>query len=74
VIINVTDEIPTSSVNRAAISGIVLPTSIGPVEIEPETKTGAALSITVDAATLKSGAFHQGAELPAASDTETATR
>ena len=45
---NVTAETPTSSVKRAAISGIVWPTLIGPAEIEPETKTGADLSITVD--------------------------
>jgi hypothetical protein len=44
----VTEEIPTSSVNRAAISGIVFPTIIGPAEIVPETNTGADLSITVD--------------------------
>ena len=45
----VTFEIPTSSVNHAASSGIVCPTTIGPGEIEPETNTGADLSITVEA-------------------------
>ena len=69
----VTVETPTSSVNRAAISGIVLPTRIGPVEIEPETKTGAALSITVDGCTKNDGALNHGLMFFAASATWTIT-
>ena len=40
----VTVAIPTSSVNLALISGTVLPIVIGPVEIFPDTNTGANLS------------------------------
>jgi hypothetical protein len=73
VTINVTVEIPTSSVKRAANSGIVFPTTIGPGEIEPETNTGAALSITVVARTMNDGAVNHGLMFLAESDTWTIT-
>ena len=69
----VTFEIPTSSVNRAASSGIVFPTTIGPGEIDPEINTGADLSITVEACTKNDGALNHGLMFLAASDTWTIT-